>query len=40
MRKLSQEEFKEILKNRNPKERLVLKEIELFDMDFTSLEFI
>ncbi|MCC5424419.1 pentapeptide repeat-containing protein [Clostridium botulinum] len=36
MRKLSQEEFKEILKNRNPKERLVLKEIELFDMDFTS----
>ncbi|MCR1973546.1 pentapeptide repeat-containing protein [Clostridium sporogenes] len=36
MRKLSQEEFKEILKTRKPKERLVLKEIELFDVDFTS----
>ena len=36
MHKLSQEEFKEILKNRNPKKRLVLNEIELFDMDFTN----
>ncbi|NFN85707.1 pentapeptide repeat-containing protein [Clostridium sporogenes] len=36
MRKLSQEEFKRILENRKLKERLVLKEIELFDMDFTS----
>ena len=36
MRKLSKEEFKEILRTRKPKERLVLKEIELFDMDFTS----
>ena len=36
MLKLSQEELIEILKTRKPKERLVLKEIELFDMDFTN----
>ena len=36
MRKLSQEEFKKILQTRKPKEMLVLKEIELFDVDFTS----
>lgn len=35
MHKLSQEEFKNILKNRKSKERLALREIELFDMDFT-----
>lgn len=35
MRTLSQEEFTEIIKTRNPKERLVLKEIALSDMDFT-----
>ena len=35
MHRLSQEEFKSILKARKPKERLVLKEIELFDMDLT-----
>ncbi len=38
MRKLSQEKFKEILKTRRAKERLVLKEIELFNMDFTNLD--
>ncbi|AYD40912.1 pentapeptide repeat-containing protein [Clostridium fermenticellae] len=36
MRKLSQMEFREILENRDSKKRLVLKDIELFDMDFTS----
>lgn len=35
MYKLSQEEFKDILKNRKSKEKLVLREIELFDMDCT-----
>ncbi len=30
MRKLSQEEFKEILKNRNPKERLCFKRDRTF----------
>lgn len=35
MRELLQHEFIEILKNRKPKQRLDLKEIELFDMDFT-----
>ncbi len=35
MHKLLQEDFKEILKNRKPKDKLVLREIELFDMDFT-----
>lgn len=34
MYKLLQEEFKDILKNRKSKERLVLREIELFDMNF------
>lgn len=36
MRKLSQREFKEIIKNRNKKERLILKEIDICDMDFTN----
>lgn len=35
MHKLLQEDFKGILKNRKPKDKLVLREIELFDMDFT-----
>ena len=36
MRKLLQEELKDILKNRKLKERLVLKDIEICDMDLTN----
>ncbi|MGO1369762.1 pentapeptide repeat-containing protein [Senegalia sp. (in: firmicutes)] len=35
MRKLSKDEFKDILKNRKDRERLMLKEIELSHMDLT-----
>lgn len=38
MRKLEEDEFKKIIKNKNPKEMLNLKEIELFDMDLISLD--
>jgi hypothetical protein len=38
MHTLSKKEFKVILKTRKPRKRLILKEVELFDMDLTGID--